>query len=93
MIKIRLTLVVDDDLSSNMASNAEESMNPEHEDTDGLLNVGLNAKIDGSDRAITTDRGNESRLFMVVGINTAFNSRKRRDSIRQTWMPRGDSSN
>ena len=75
-----------------MALNAEESMNPEHDDTDGLINVGLNAKIDGSDRGITMDRANESRLFMVVGINTAFNSRKRRDSIRQTWMPRGESN-
>jgi hypothetical protein len=26
---------------------------------------------------------------MVIGINTAFSSRKRRDSIRYTWMPRG----
>ncbi|KAL2521188.1 Beta-1 [Forsythia ovata] len=27
--------------------------------------------------------------FMVIGINTAFSSRKRRDSVRETWMPRG----
>ena len=27
---------------------------------------------------------------MVIGINTAFSSRKRRDSIRYTWMPRGN---
>ena len=84
-------------LSSNVAWNAEESMDKKHEDTDGSPSVGLNAKIDGSDRRITMDRANEeekeeSRLFMVVGINTAFNSRKRRDSIRQTWMPRGESS-
>lgn len=26
---------------------------------------------------------------MVIGINTAFNSRKRRDSVRATWMPQG----
>ncbi|KAJ8542894.1 hypothetical protein K7X08_005417 [Anisodus acutangulus] len=30
------------------------------------------------------------KYLMVVGINTAFNSRKRRDSIRATWMPQGD---
>ncbi|XP_042402376.1 probable beta-1,3-galactosyltransferase 2 [Zingiber officinale] len=30
------------------------------------------------------------KYFMVIGINTAFNSRKRRDSIRATWMPQGD---
>lgn len=29
------------------------------------------------------------KAFMVVGINTAFSSRKRRDSVRETWMPRG----
>lgn len=29
------------------------------------------------------------KYFMVIGINTAFNSRKRRDSIRATWMPQG----
>ncbi|KAK6917287.1 Glycosyl transferase, family 31, partial [Dillenia turbinata] len=27
------------------------------------------------------------KYLMVVGINTAFSSRKRRDSIRETWMP------
>eukprot|EP00250_Pteridium_aquilinum_P014353 c21932_g1_i2 orf=370-1521(-) len=30
------------------------------------------------------------KVFTVVGINTAFSSRKRRDSVRQTWMPRGE---
>lgn len=29
------------------------------------------------------------KVFMVIGINTAFSSRKRRDSVRQTWMPTG----
>lgn len=29
------------------------------------------------------------KYLMVVGINTAFSSRKRRDSVRETWMPRG----
>ncbi|CAL9213343.1 unnamed protein product [Arabidopsis halleri] len=29
------------------------------------------------------------RYMMVVGINTAFSSRKRRDSVRVTWMPQG----
>ncbi|XP_073127893.1 beta-1,3-galactosyltransferase 7-like [Henckelia pumila] len=31
------------------------------------------------------------KAFMVIGINTAFSSRKRRDSVRETWMPRGKS--
>eukprot|EP01018_Ginkgo_biloba_P009280 Gb_07955 [translate_table: standard] len=30
------------------------------------------------------------KVFMVIGINTAFSSRKRRDSVRATWMPRGE---
>ena len=29
------------------------------------------------------------KAFVVIGINTAFSSRKRRDSLRQTWMPKG----
>jgi len=29
------------------------------------------------------------KYLMVVGINTAFSSRKRRDSVRSTWMPQG----
>ncbi|XLR37387.1 hypothetical protein S83_022047 [Arachis hypogaea] len=29
------------------------------------------------------------KAFVVIGINTAFNSRKRRDSVRETWMPQG----
>ncbi|KAI3419828.1 Hexosyltransferase [Psidium guajava] len=30
------------------------------------------------------------KMFMVIGINTAFSSRKRRDSVRETWMPQGE---
>ncbi|XLT77768.1 hypothetical protein HN873_034042 [Arachis hypogaea] len=29
------------------------------------------------------------KAFVVIGINTTFNSRKRRDSVRETWMPQG----
>lgn len=29
------------------------------------------------------------KYLMVIGINTAFSSRKRRDSVRATWMPQG----
>ncbi|KAG2241677.1 hypothetical protein Bca52824_090250 [Brassica carinata] len=34
-------------------------------------------------------QGKKRKYLMVVGINTAFSSRKRRDSIRSTWMPQG----
>ncbi|KAJ1257115.1 hypothetical protein BS78_K208400 [Paspalum vaginatum] len=30
------------------------------------------------------------RAFVVIGVNTAFSSRKRRDSVRATWMPQGE---
>ncbi|XP_077243664.1 putative beta-1,3-galactosyltransferase 2 [Tasmannia lanceolata] len=32
----------------------------------------------------------KQKYLMVVGINTAFSSRKRRDSIRATWLPQGE---
>lgn len=32
---------------------------------------------------------NSQKVFFVMGIITAFSSRKRRDSIRETWMPQG----
>ncbi|KXG35748.1 beta-1,3-galactosyltransferase 7 [Sorghum bicolor] len=30
------------------------------------------------------------KAFVVIGVNTAFSSRKRRDSVRETWMPQGE---
>ncbi|XP_064976354.1 probable beta-1,3-galactosyltransferase 8 [Musa acuminata AAA Group] len=33
--------------------------------------------------------GGPKKAFVVVGINTAFSSKKRRESVRATWMPRG----
>ncbi|KAG9146986.1 hypothetical protein Leryth_005242 [Lithospermum erythrorhizon] len=33
---------------------------------------------------------NHPKVFFVMGIMTAFSSRKRRDSIRETWMPQGE---
>ncbi|CAH9109898.1 unnamed protein product [Cuscuta europaea] len=39
----------------------------------------------------TTEKiGTRKKAFMVIGINTAFSSRKRRDSVRQTWLPQGE---
>ncbi|XP_031737134.1 probable beta-1,3-galactosyltransferase 2 isoform X3 [Cucumis sativus] len=37
-----------------------------------------------------TDTSGRRKYLMVIGINTAFSSRKRRDSIRATWMPQGE---
>lgn len=36
-----------------------------------------------------TESSGKRRYLMVVGINTAFSSRKRRDSVRATWMLQG----
>eukprot|EP00271_Cylindrocystis_brebissonii_P002141 TRINITY_DN1249_c0_g1_i1.p1 TRINITY_DN1249_c0_g1~~TRINITY_DN1249_c0_g1_i1.p1 ORF type:complete len:490 (-),score=104.58 TRINITY_DN1249_c0_g1_i1:1501-2970(-) len=33
--------------------------------------------------------GRRRQPFVVIGVNTAFSSRRRRDSVRQTWMPQG----
>lgn len=35
------------------------------------------------------DMTGRRKYLMVIGINTAFSSRKRRDSVRATWMPQG----
>lgn len=47
---------------------------------------------DSVDKSETRSEETEKRnkVFMVIGINTAFSSRKRRDSVRETWMPQGD---
>ncbi|KAL0796156.1 hypothetical protein Bca101_067533 [Brassica carinata] len=50
---------------------------------------------DGSPAVATSVSDHQSkerppRMFFVMGIMTAFSSRKRRDSIRGTWLPKGD---
>ncbi|KAL2467667.1 Beta-1 [Forsythia ovata] len=46
-------------------------------------------RTDGS--TVNSNEGSpRKRAFMVIGINTAFSSRKRRDSVRETWMPQGE---
>lgn len=48
----------------------------------------------GNSTGSSTYAGNavtKKKVFMVIGINTAFSGRRRRDSIRETWMPRGAS--
>lgn len=42
-----------------------------------------------SDDLKKTESSGKRRYLMVIGINTAFSSRKRRDSVRATWMPQG----
>ena len=40
--------------------------------------------------SLTKEHENRKKAFVVIGINTAFSSRKRRDSVRETWMPQGE---
>ncbi|CAA2969055.1 probable beta-1,3-galactosyltransferase 2 [Olea europaea subsp. europaea] len=52
------------------------------------------AILAGSPVSETAENGDSFRkrkYLMVIGINTAFSSRKRRDSVRSTWVPRGES--
>ncbi|XP_021816515.1 beta-1,6-galactosyltransferase GALT31A isoform X2 [Prunus avium] len=49
----------------------------------------------GEGSPVVTKTGSEplkerQKVFFVMGIMTAFSSRKRRESIRETWMPQGD---
>ncbi|KAK4601117.1 hypothetical protein RGQ29_010622 [Quercus rubra] len=54
------------------------------------------AKVnDDEGSPVVTNSGSEQfkdrpKVFFVMGIITAFSSRKRRDSIRETWMPQGE---
>ncbi|TYI96659.1 hypothetical protein E1A91_D01G088800v1 [Gossypium mustelinum] len=43
-----------------------------------------------SDDLKIPESSGKRKYLMVVGINTAFSSRKRRDSVRATWMPQGE---
>lgn len=43
-----------------------------------------------SENAKISESSGRRKYLMVVGINTAFSSRKRRDSVRATWLPQGE---
>ncbi|KAM0950933.1 putative galactosylxylosylprotein 3-beta-galactosyltransferase [Dioscorea sansibarensis] len=43
--------------------------------------------VDGSPSITAATQQQRQKAFFVMGINTAFSSRKRRDSVRATWMP------
>ncbi|KAL0699004.1 hypothetical protein Bca4012_055126 [Brassica carinata] len=46
--------------------------------------------VDVSTTNTSTEGNQRKKVFMVIGINTAFSSRQRRDSLRETWMPQGE---
>ncbi|KAK9054283.1 hypothetical protein SSX86_025361 [Deinandra increscens subsp. villosa] len=39
--------------------------------------------------SVAVNKTHIQKAFVVIGINTAFSSKKRRDSVRETWMPTG----
>lgn len=41
-------------------------------------------------KAVIESLNSRPKVFFVMGIITTFGSRKRRDSIRETWMPQGE---
>ncbi|CAL0305536.1 unnamed protein product [Lupinus luteus] len=45
---------------------------------------------DSSNKTSGEEAPTKKKAFIVIGINTAFSSRKRRDSVRETWMPQGE---
>ncbi|XP_010539626.1 PREDICTED: beta-1,3-galactosyltransferase 7 [Tarenaya hassleriana] len=45
---------------------------------------------DGSGTISGSEGNPRKKVFVVIGINTAFSSRSRRDSVRETWMPQGE---
>ncbi|KAL3504050.1 hypothetical protein ACH5RR_033891 [Cinchona calisaya] len=47
-------------------------------------------KPDGNSASTSQEGPPRKKAFIVIGINTAFSSRKRRDSVRETWMPQGE---
>lgn len=49
-------------------------------------------KTDESSSVSSQEGPVKKKAFIVIGINTAFSSRKRRDSVRETWMPQGRKS-
>ncbi|CAA0834606.1 Probable beta-1-3-galactosyltransferase 6 [Striga hermonthica] len=50
----------------------------------------INEKKHNNGKSSDGSSNNRPKVFFVMGIITAFSSRKRRDSIRQTWMPQGE---
>ena len=48
-----------------------------------------NSDASGAVSTLARDGPPRKKVFMVIGINTAFSSRRRRDSVRETWMPQG----
>lgn len=51
--------------------------------------MSLDSSAAAAESTVAREGSPRQKVFMVIGINTAFSSRKRRDSVRETWMPQG----
>ena len=54
-----------------------------------LIDTKLNSIDAITSSLVNLTKEKREKVFMVIGINTAFSSQKRRDSLRDTWMPTG----
>ncbi|XP_022142101.1 probable beta-1,3-galactosyltransferase 2 isoform X2 [Momordica charantia] len=70
---------------NDMIADLERKLAAAMEDNESVLKGSVTL-----DNPKTDDTNSKRKYFMVIGINTAFSSRKRRDSIRNTWMPQGE---
>ncbi|PRQ22368.1 putative galactosylxylosylprotein 3-beta-galactosyltransferase [Rosa chinensis] len=63
--------------------------------TISTLEMELAAARASNQRMSSSSKFNPKRqkAFVVIGINTAFSSKKRRKSVRETWMPTGGELN
>ncbi|KAJ0241477.1 Beta-1,3-galactosyltransferase 7 [Hirschfeldia incana] len=81
--------IVSDDCAHKKKATQEKDV------TDQVLSTRTTSQetVDGSETLSSSSTGGaipKKKVFMVMGINTAFSSRKRRDSLRGTWMPQGE---
>ncbi|KAL6535907.1 Beta-1,3-galactosyltransferase 2 [Orobanche hederae] len=70
--------------------NAIQTLDKTISDLETELAAAKAAQESISSGSPTSEASGRRKYFMVIGINTAFSSRKRRDSVRATWMPQGE---
>ena len=76
--------------SQSIISHHEANLQPEvspHPEADNSYTT--SKLVYSTPRSDGDEPPDRPKVFVFVGIITAFSSRRRRDSIRQTWMPRG----
>lgn len=73
--------VIDQVLKTHQSIDSlDESVSTLQMESSSSTRTSQDSKVDGP----------KKKVFMVMGINTAFSSRRRRDSLRGTWMPQGE---